>query len=290
MTPAEEREIASKYIGGFAWPTVLLFIFNCAVYTGTILLCVKGSLPMPVGFVINSIITYFFYTIHHEANHGNISAQNKSLRWVDKFMGSVASLPLQLNFQAYAPSHLLHHAHTNIPGRDPDHFMAGPAKAVFPRWLITTVIKTLACIPFVAQILFKILPAQISAGIRYFKSDRPGLYRHLQLSLLLLVASFFFGQGLNFLMLWWLPTQVAQLILQTWFVWLPHAPFTETSRYHNTRIRGWIGSHVMLLGQDHHLIHHMYPRVPFYRYRRLFRAIRPSLEANKSSIQIPAYS
>lgn len=168
MTPAEEREIASKYIGGFAWPTVLLFIFNCAVYTGTILLCVKGSLPMPVGFVINSIITYFFYTIHHEANHGNISAQNKSLRWVDKFMGSVASLPLQLNFQAYAPSHLLHHAHTNIPGRDPDHFMAGPAKAVFPRWLITTVIKTLACIPFVAQMLFKILPAQISAGIRYF--------------------------------------------------------------------------------------------------------------------------
>jgi len=253
-------------------------------------LCVKGSLPMPVGFVINSIITYFFYTIHHEANHGNISAQNKSLRWVDKFMGSVASLPLQLNFQAYAPSHLLHHAHTNIPGRDPDHFMAGPAKAVFPRWLITTVIKTLACVPFVSQILFKILPAQISAGIRYFKSDRPGLYRHLQLSLLLLVGSFFFGQGLNFLMLWWLPTQVAQLILQTWFVWLPHSPFTETSRYHNTRIRGWIGSHIMLLGQDHHLIHHMYPRVPFYRYRRLFRAIRPSLEANKSSIQIPAYS
>ena len=119
MTPAEEREIASKYIGGFAWPTVLLFIFNCAVYTGTILLCVNGSLPMPAGFVINSIITYFFYTIHHEANHGNISAQNKSLRWVDKLMGSVASLPLQLNFQAYAPSHLLHHAHTNIPGRHP---------------------------------------------------------------------------------------------------------------------------------------------------------------------------
>ena len=290
MTPVEEREIASTYIGGFAWPTVLLFIFNCAVYTGTILLCVNGSLPMPAGFVINSIITYFFYTIHHEANHGNISAQNKSLRWVDKFMGSVASLPLQLNFQAYAPSHLLHHAHTNIPGRDPDHFMAGPAKAVFPRWLITTVIKTLACIPFVAQMLFKILPAQISAGIRYFKSDRPGLYRHLQLSLLLLVVSFFFGQGLNFLMLWWLPTQVAQLILQTWFVWLPHSPFNETSRYRNTRIRGWIGSHVMLLGQDHHLIHHMYPRVPFYRYRRLFRAIRPSLEANESSIQIPAYS
>jgi hypothetical protein len=29
--------------------------------------------------------------------------------------------------------------------------------------------------------------------------------------------------------------------------------------------------------------------VPFFRYRRLFREIRPSLEANNSSIRIPAY-
>ena len=289
MTPAEERAIASKYMGGFAWPTVLLFIFNCTVFTGTIILCVNGSLPMYVGMIINSIITYFFYTIHHEANHGNISGQNKSLRWVDQVMGTVASLPLQLNFQAYSPSHLLHHAHTNIPGKDPDTFMAGPGKAVFPRWFITTIIKTFACIPFLADALFKVLPAQISAGIKYFKSDRPGLYRHLQASLLLLVVSFFFGQGLNFLLLWWLPTQFAQLILQVWFVWLPHVPFNETSRYRNTQIRGWIFSHVMLLGQDHHLIHHMYPRVPFFRYRRLFREIRPSLEANNASIRIPAY-
>jgi beta-carotene hydroxylase len=106
---------------------------------------------------------------------------------------------------------------------------------------------------------------------------------------LLLVVAFVFGQGVNFLLLWWLPTQFAQLILQVWFVWLPHVPFKETSRYRNTQIRGWIFSHIMLLGQDHHLIHHMYPRVPFYRYRRLFREIRPSLEANNSSIRIPAY-
>ena len=141
MTPAEERAIASKYMGGFAWPTVLLFIFNCTVFIGTIVLCVNGSLPMFVGMIINSIITYFFYTIHHEANHGNISGQNKSLRWIDQAMGTIASLPLQLNFQAYSPSHLLHHAHTNIPGKDPDHFMAGPGKAVFPRWFITTIIN-----------------------------------------------------------------------------------------------------------------------------------------------------
>ena len=89
--------------------------------------------------------------------------------------------------------------------------MAGPGKAVFPRWFITTIIKTFACIPFLADVLFKVLPPKVSVGIKYFKSDRPVLYRHLQASLLLLVVSFFFGQGLNFLLLWWLPTQFAQL-------------------------------------------------------------------------------
>lgn len=285
MSPSEERSIAAKYTGEFAWPTVLLFIFNSTVYISTIVLCVNGSMPMFVGLMINSIITYFFYTIHHEANHGNISGQNKTWRWVDQLMGTVASLPLQLNFQTYAPSHLMHHAHTNNPERDPDYFMAGPGRAVLPRWFITTIVKTLACIPGVSQVLTRILPPTLSAAIKYFKTGRRGIYLQLQASLLLLIVSFVFGQGLNFLLLWFIPTQIGQLILQTWFVWLPHAPFTSTDRYHNTRIRGWFASNFMLLGQDHHLIHHLYPRVPFYKYGRLFREIRPSLEANNASIK-----
>ncbi|MFM8265706.1 MAG: fatty acid desaturase [Acidimicrobiia bacterium] len=39
-----------------------------------------------------------------------------------------------------------------------------------------------------------------------------------------------------------------------------------------------------MLGQDHHLIHHLYPRVPFYRYRALYHEIRPSLEQNVARI------
>jgi fatty acid desaturase len=42
----------------------------------------------------------------------------------------------------------------------------------------------------------------------------------------------------------------------------------------------------MLLGQDHHLIHHLYPRVPFYNYRKLFREISDSLIEQGASIQI----
>ena len=29
--------------------------------------------------------------------------------------------------------------------------------------------------------------------------------------------------------------------------------------------------------QNYHAMHHLYPKVPFFRYRRLYRALEPSL-------------
>jgi len=39
-----------------------------------------------------------------------------------------------------------------------------------------------------------------------------------------------------------------------------------------------------LLGQNYHLIHHLWTTIPWYRYQRVFRAIRPELEARGSRI------
>lgn len=284
MSSRSEREIATSYSGSFAWPTILLFAGLVASYVAVILLGISQSLPMALCTVINGVIAYGFYTIHHEANHKNISGQYTNLRWIDQVLGNVAAIPLHLNFVAYAPSHLLHHAHTNVPDRDPDFFMAGPGKAIVPRWLISTIMKTLLCIPVLNQIIPRALPAPLSSAAREFLTNRKGLLRYNQACLAVLIGAIAFGQGSNFFLLWWLPAQIGALILQVWFVWLPHHDFSETSRYRNTRIRGWLGSTIMLLGQDHHLIHHLYPRVPFYRYRRVYREIHDSLVENGARI------
>jgi len=39
------------------------------------------------------------------------------------------------------------------------------------------------------------------------------------------------------------------------------------------------------LQQDRHLIHHLYPSVPWYRYRAVFRELRPLLEAQGATIE-----
>ena len=45
------------------------------------------------------------------------------------------------------------------------------------------------------------------------------------------------------------------------------------------------GLNTLLLGQNYHLLHHLYPRMPFYRYAACFRAVRPVLEAERARIE-----
>jgi beta-carotene hydroxylase len=289
MTSLTEREIASKYTGSFAWPTVLLFLALVTGYGTVAVWGVSGVLPMWICMLINGVLAYGFYTIHHESNHKNISGRYSQFRWIDHLLGNIAAIPLHLNFVAYAPSHLQHHAHTNDPDRDPDSFMAGPGKAIFPRWVVSTIVKTLLSIPGVNKLLPLVLPEPLSTTAREFTTKRKGMMYYNQACLGVLVLSFVFGIGSEVLMLWWLPAQIGALILQVWFVWLPHHDFSQTSRYKNTRIRGWWGSTIMLLGQDHHLIHHLYPRVPFYNYRKLYKEISASLVENGATIQMPSF-
>ncbi len=61
--------------------------------------------------------------------------------------------------------------------------------------------------------------------------------------------------------------------------WLPHFPFGRTDRFGATRITLFPGSTWLLLQQDRHMIHHLYPSIPWYRYGAAHRELRPLLEA-----------
>ena len=39
-----------------------------------------------------------------------------------------------------------------------------------------------------------------------------------------------------------------------------------------------------MLGQNYHLVHHLWPRVPFYRYGRVFYESREELESHGAEI------
>ena len=89
------------------------------------------------------------------------------------------------------------------------------------------------------------------------------------------------GWGIQLVFLWLLPGWLASGVLSMAFDWLPHHPHGDTGRYTNARLlRGGPVLTVLMAAQDAHLVHHLWPNVPFYRYHTVLRGSLAELEAN----------
>lgn len=285
----DEAEIVKRFTGSVGWPTIVLGVALAATYVGVFVGWFAGVVPLWAGFIVNAIVTYAFYTVHHDANHKAISGRQPRWRWLDTACGSVAAFPLQLSFKGWSAEHLRHHAHTNDPMRDPDFQVAGPLWAIPIKWALGLVIGVVAALPrgnrLVARIFAKRMPAGMPEPNDRIKLEQKRLRRYSQIGLVLLAASIPLGWFVPAFFLWWLPGRVGGLALVVLFQWLPHVPYDSTARFHNTRINTFRGSTWLLLQQDRHLIHHLYPSVPWYRYRAVFREVRPLLEAEGARIE-----
>jgi fatty acid desaturase len=138
------------------------------------------------------------------------------------------------------------------------------------------IIKYFSFIPYIEKFASRILPPLLAQGVAGTKSGS-GTFRYQRNCFLVVLAGVVAGYGAEMLMLYVIPSIIGIGLLVTWFQWLPHQPNTSTDRYLNTRVYTWLFSTFTLIEQDHHLIHHMFPRIPFYRYRTVYRRIRPSL-------------
>jgi len=97
----------------------------------------------------------------HEATHGNVSGSHARLRWLDDAVGSLSAIPLWFSYRAHRISHMKHHAYTNDPGRDPDHFVAGPFLALFPKFGLLVVLQVLVPVLSLVPGGMRLLPASV---------------------------------------------------------------------------------------------------------------------------------
>jgi beta-carotene hydroxylase len=282
----EELAVVRRLSGGFGWPTVLLAIALTCIEAGMITLLVVGIVPIGIGFVLTSFVAYAWYTVHHDATHKAISGRNPRWRWIEVSCGTLAGFAMQLEFSSYARNHLRHHAHTNTPG-DPDLAVKGPLWAMPIKWAVAPVFMTIGALPGGQRIVQRVI-AKLGVPLPDSERDRADfarMRRLTQVGLVILVATIPLGWFWPAFYLWWLPTRVGVFYLMVFFQWLPHFPFDRTDRFGATRINRFPGSTWVLLQQDRHLIHHLYPQIPWYRYRAAFRELRPLLEENGAIIQ-----
>jgi fatty acid desaturase len=273
-TIAEEMAAGRRNTPDFAWPTVALFTGLFAIFGLSLWAALTGRISYGLGALINTGFIYGLYTIVHEAIHGNISHKRKNLRWLDLWIGTAACVPLWLFYFPHLKQHMVHHTKANTDD-DPDIY----ARGSFRGWVFLR-------LPMALLKYFS--PLQLYRDCKRYQVPARQVrvtYITFALQSAVLLGLILAGFWREVLVLWFVPWWLGQTIMLTFFTWTPHHAHRDTGRYRDTRESLFPGANLLLLGQNHHLIHHMMPGVPFYRYDQTFRDIRPLLEQNGARIE-----
>lgn len=283
-----------------AWPTVALAVAALGLWCKSLrhlLLLIESTTTNHqqelTCFLLSTVAAYFCFTPVHDACHRAVAASlgRRSLAAaVNDLVGRIASLPLLVPFPAFRHVHLLHHKHTNDPIRDPDHYTQGGwwhclkleqhyYRFIYRNWSdVPTAVLCETAIVLVATY------SCVAAGIHLW-GLRPFLLGVV------------------------LPQRVATLYLAWCFDCAPHrgAVDRQTDEYRTTkRICGFFSCssssledavdgggaggcttrassmmyysgrvaafllRVALTEQDAHVVHHLYPWVPFYKYHTIW--------------------
>lgn len=276
-----ERAVASRYWGGVETRIAIEFLVSGAVWIGVILLATTGVIPLWLGLIINTIVATTFYMPMHEAAHGNIMGRRPGSKFFEDLIGMLCSIPLGFSFKAHRASHMRHHAHTNDPVRDPDHFTDGPMSGVVGAWLgqvmILSLLPLFAFVPPARKLIPKRMQLSLAAGGN--RTEGLQQLRFWVCTTLILIVAFLSGFGWPALLLWYIPSRLQALWLLFIFAWYPHHPANAVGRYVDTRVAVFPGSRLLIRGHDHHAVHHLFPRVPHYRLPALWQEIADDMVA-----------
>jgi fatty acid desaturase len=86
---------------------------------GTLLIPISNPFLIAIDILLRTYLMFLGAVMAHEAVHGHLGRTKAANFW----WGRVALIPSMVPYTNFRKTHQLHHAHTNIPGDDPDHFM-----------------------------------------------------------------------------------------------------------------------------------------------------------------------
>jgi beta-carotene hydroxylase len=271
---------AGKYMGNVAWPTVILAVVLATSYIAAVALALAGILSLWIAVPLVAVITYLSYTILHDSVHGSIGGNDRSLRWLNKAMGYIAAWITMIPLTAHRYEHMAHHRYANDPERDPDFHMGSMAdsplasvRAALHAWghqFIYYARNHWADAPLRQNV---ILCLEVAAAL----APR-----------LALILSGYWIEGVALFFVAWI---MGAIILLYLFAYIVHRPHDQVGRYRDTSTILPPESPLLRTGvnwcwmfQNYHSMHHLFPRVPFYKYADLYDEIEDVLEAKQAPI------
>ena len=272
------KTAAKQYMGEFAWPTLILGFSVTLGYLVTSLLAVTGIMSLALAIPLMMVLTYASYTIMHEAVHGSISGSNSSLRWLNELLGYMAGWVLMIPLTAHRHEHLAHHRNTNVPDADPDYLINDMTRSPF----------------HTMRAAFRVLVNQYSHYLKnrwQVGAKSQNLYFCLEILANVSLRAAIIAQGywLEGVSLFLLTSLAGVALVMYLFAYIVHRPHDAVGSYVDTStivIPGVTGKVLTAMWgfQNYHSIHHLFPRVPFYRYSQLFGEIESIMIARGAPI------
>ncbi|WP_158880653.1 fatty acid desaturase [Amycolatopsis anabasis] len=253
-------------------PTAMLFAAGLAVWGTATWLGLTGGIPLWGTIVANALVTFTMFTVLHESVHHSAGR----FTWVNELLGRLSMLFVAVygSFPLMRFLHLEHHRNTNAdPRTDPDAWSShGPAWQLPFRWL-TVDAWYARC--YLARTGTR-PPAEVAETTAVALLALGGFTA--------LIAT---GYGWELLVVYLIPQRIGLVLLAWWFDWLPHHHLPASrDRFGVARVRvglEWLMTPLML-SQNYHLVHHLHPAVPFYRYRTAWRVNRETYLARNVPI------
>lgn len=266
----EEKRAAFKQltqVPDYSWPCILLAIFCVGSVLVIDALALTGKIALLSACALLTFAYYWFFSVIHDGVHRSICK--------DKNLNDLIGRVIIFAFAPYASIHLFrwahmeHHRFTNDAG-DPDSWSHGAWWTLPFRWMTI----------------------DFYYGYRALSSDNPQVKKVFRESvpmivvgLALIAVLIALGYGIEYLLLWFVPTRIAFMFIGYSFFWLPHAHWPDpdrdirqsenltlatTLRLGNEGIFNWLYQY-----QNYHLIHHLWPTTPFYNNERVWQLLKP---------------
>ena len=249
----------------FAWKSVLLFIIVYITWLASIISYLYGDVSFFSSFVICTFCGYILFTPMHEATHGNVVGKHKKYKVIESLIGNLSAMSMFIPYNIFKHLHLQHHSFTNNKNLDPDYWVAS-------RNPLLLLIKIFTIKPhYYYHVVFK--PKSVVKRERLSALSSLAIY-----GVLIILGQIYFSSGLVLFLLWFGSSLFSLAILAFAFDWLPHTPHDKSGRYLDTKIIDKSFLTYPMLYQNYHLSHHLYPRVPFYNYKKVFQELEGEIE------------
>jgi ring-1,2-phenylacetyl-CoA epoxidase subunit PaaE len=230
------------------WATLALLFAMYGTLIGNFALYQSAPLPLFLHIVISTLAIHVAFTVWHEGVHQTVSKR----RIVNDAVGVLGVLPYMAPFFVEKWFHLQHHALLNRPD-DPNYIYTDGSF-----WTL----------PFRYPRVLKYARARMvddprTAGQKL--SDRGGVGAVVALY----AVALWQGVFLDLVALWFIPVVIGKIVMDWYINYLPHVGLPP-HRFRGTRIIDLPWLTVALLGHNYHAVHHLWPSIPWHRYRATF--------------------